>query len=419
MTAQSEITPPPHALMSEKEILSCMFRDPSNFIPRSASDGIDVEAFYLPSHQLIFENLKADYQMDGGLDSTLFIQKRLLDKTIDRMGGVSTVLDVFGYSCNAGQNWSHHAEILREQKALRVSRNGQHALSQATTSDEAAETARKLLADIQSAIAGPRRSSTGKQAVDGFSCKLKADHEAGEFPGKATGIDQLDKISGGLKPGELLVVGGKPSRGKSVLLLQIAGEFIRREDPVAIFSLEMMKHEIVGRLISTMGRVDYGSITQPKSLTKGDVQRIQRIAGSIAAAPVWIDDSASQSIETITAEATRIRDSHGCLALIVVDYIQLIRGGRNKNESREEEVARASGGLKQMAKALGCPVISASQLNEQGQVRESRAIEQDADAVLFIVEEGIKIGKMRNGVRNSVLNLQLDGRFQRFTERHA
>ena len=403
--------------MSEKEILSCMFRDPSNFIPRSASDGIDVGAFYLPAHQSIFENLKADYQATGNLDSTLFIQKRLLDKTIDRMGGVSAVLDVFGYSCNAGQNWSHHAEILREQKALRVAHFDSKAVSDATDSDSAARLAQKLLADIQSAVSGPRRASTGKQSVDEFSDKLQADMTAGAYPGKETGIAALDEISGGLKPGELWVVGGKPSQGKSVLLLQVAAERIRNGDPVAIFTLEMMKTEIIGRLVSCMGRVDYGEIVQPKNINRGVIQRIQNAAATIRNSPLWIDDSANQSIETITAEATRIRDSHGSLALVVVDYIQLIRGGRGKNESREEEVARASGGLKQMAKALGCPVISASQLNEQGQVRESRAIAQDADAVLFIVEEGIKVGKMRNGVRDSVLNLKLDGRFQRFIEK--
>ena len=133
-------------------------------------------------------------------------------------------------------------------------------------------------------------------------------------------------------------------------------------------------------------------------------------------APLWIDASAAQSIESITAEARRIRDSHGSLSLVVVDYLQLIRGGRSRNEMREEEVARVSGGLKQLAKALNCPVLSASQLNEQGQTRESRAIAQDADAVLIIAEDGIRIAKMRNGVRDSVLNLKIDGRFQRFTE---
>jgi len=106
---------------------------------------------------------------------------------------------------------------------------------------------------------------------------------------------------------------------------------------------------------------------------------------------------------------------HGGLALVVVDYLQLIRGGRTKNETREEEIARVSGGLKQLAKELRCTVLSASQLNEAGQTRESRAIEQDADALLYITEDGIKIIKLRNGPRNDVLPLFLNGEMQRFT----
>jgi replicative DNA helicase len=418
MTAPSEITPAPHAIMSEKYLLSCMFAEPSRFIPRSASDGIDIEAFYLPAHQEMFQSMKSDFQKTGSLDLTVFVQQRNIDGTLDRMGGAHGVTDVFGYQVDNGGRWSDHAGILREMKARRMADSGSRALSEAQDSDEAAIVAKRTLAAIQAAVAGPRRASTGKDAVDEFSTKLEDDYRAGDYPGKQTGIHALDEISGGLKPGELWVVGAKPSRGKSVMLLQVGAEFIRREEPAAIFSLEMMKHEIIGRLVSCMGRVDFGSIVQPRNLNKGDLQRIQSAAATIASAPLWIDASAGQSIETITAEAQRIRDSHGGLSLIIVDYLQLIRGGRSRNETREEEVARVSGGLKQLAKHLACPVLSASQLNEQGQVRESRAIEQDADAVLFIVEEGIKVGKMRNGVRNSILNLQLDGRFQRFTERH-
>jgi replicative DNA helicase len=110
----------------------------------------------------------------------------------------------------------------------------------------------------------------------------------------------------------------------------------------------------------------------------------------------------------------QLRDTHGSLDLIVVDYIQLIRGNRGNRESREEEVARVSGGLKQLAKAMKCPVISASQLNDLNQVRESRAIEQDADALLFIADNGIKIGKLRNGQRDTLLPLLLNGQYQQF-----
>lgn len=418
MTSNSDLVQPPHAVMSEKYELSCMFREPTRFIPRTASDGIDIDAFHLPGHRLIYESLKADYQKSGGIDLTVFIQQRNLDGLLDRMGGAHAIADVFNYQADSGGQWTTHAEILREMKAQRMARAASTKLSGTTDSAEAVIELQKTLDAVKAAVAGPRRATTGRQAVDEFSDKLQADHEAGDLPGKSTGIDALDKICGGMKAGEFWVVGGRPSDGKSVMLLQIAAEFIERGEPVAIFSLEMMTHEIIGRLISKMGRVDYGAITQPKNLTKHDLQKIQATAKTIAGANLWIDSSAGQNVETITAEATRIRDSHGSLALVVVDYLQLIRGPRTRDDLREQEVARTSGGLKQLAKALGCPVLSASQLNDDGRVRESRAITHDADSVLIIAEDGIKILKMRNGVRNSTLNLHLDGRFQRFIERH-
>jgi replicative DNA helicase len=417
-TSSAEILPMPHAVMSEKYLLSCMLNEPGRFIPRSAADGIDVDAFHLPGHRAMLKHLKEDYQKDGSFDLTVFIQRRNLDNTLDGMGGPSAVTDVFGYSCDSGGQWTQHAAIAREQKAMRVAFLMPSKVAEAQDSTQAIDEVKRTLEALQAAVAGPKRAATGRQAVDEFSDKLKADHAAGDYPGKQTGIHALDEIAGGMKPGEFWVVGGKPSDGKSVMLLQVGSAFIQRKEPVAIFSLEMMKHEIVGRLVSCMGRVDYGGITQPKKLSRSDLIKIQQTAATIAAAPLWIDASPGQSIETITAEAERIRDANGGLSLIVVDYLQLIRGGRGRNETREEEVARASGGLKQLAKAMNCPVLSASQLNEQGLVRESRAIAQDADAVLIIADDGVRILKMRNGVRDSILQLQLDGRFQRFTERH-
>jgi replicative DNA helicase len=203
--------------------------------------------------------------------------------------------------------------------------------------------------------------------------------------------------------------------GKSVLMLQIAEAFISRGDSAAVFSLEMMESEIIGRLVTVCGRVNYGAIAQPRKATKGDFPRIQQAITKLAEAPLWIDASAGQSIDTIANEAEMIRDRNGGLKLVVVDYLQLIRGNRSRGESREEEVARVSGGLKQLAKRLACPVLSASQLNEEGKTRESRSIEQDADVLIGIFEEGIKIGKMRNGERGRILPLHLNGEIQRFT----
>jgi replicative DNA helicase len=135
-------------------------------------------------------------------------------------------------------------------------------------------------------------------------------------------------------------------------MFQIAAEFLDRGEAVAVFTLEMTAREVIGRMVSFSGRVRYEAITQPKQATMHDLARIRSAALKLAGSPLWIDDSANQGSDHILAEAERIRDSHGSLGLVVVDYLQLISGGRAKGESREQEVARASGGLKQLAKHL-------------------------------------------------------------------
>ena len=132
--------------------------------------------------------------------------------------------------------------------------------------------------------------------------------------------------------------------------------------------------------------------------------------------PLWVDATAGQTVDTIAAEAERLRDAGG-IDLVVVDYIQLVRGNRARGESREEEIARVSGALKQLAKQLACPVLSATQLNEEGKTRESRAIAHDADALLIIEEDGVRVAKMRNGERGQLLPLILNGAIQRFEEK--
>jgi replicative DNA helicase len=134
----------------------------------------------------------------------------------------------------------------------------------------------------------------------------------------------------------------------------------------------------------------------------------------ITESKVWIDDTPNQTMAHIEAECQRILDITGELDLIVIDYMQIVKGETRRGESREQEVARISMAGKQMAKKFGVPVLSASQLNAAGEVRESKSLEQDADTLLFIGDDGVKIGKMRNGKRDAILPLYLHGDVQKF-----
>jgi len=403
----------PSAHTSEKAVISSILKDCS-LIKRAAADGITADSFHHPDTKTLWTACRELPASDNNQFDLIAVVQHLTESgTLDRIGGASQVVECYNYAPTPA-GWSQWVSTLKEYQARRLAQSAAREIATADDATSAIASFRTTLQSLQQVVSGKQRSIDADKASKQFIENLLRDYNSGDLPGMSTGIAELDEICGGMRPGEFWVIAGKPSRGKSVLMLQIASKFIADQRPVAIHSLEMMTHEVIGRLISTMTHTNYSSITQPRSAAKHELQKIQRGVEQISSAPLWIDSSSNQSIDSIAAEAERIRDLHGSLDLVVVDYLQLIRGSRSSRESREEEVARVSGGLKQLAKHLQCPVISASQLNDNNQVRESRAIEQDADALLFIAEDGLKVGKLRNGRRDVVLPLRLNGQYQEF-----
>jgi replicative DNA helicase len=403
----------PSAHTSEKAVISSILKD-ATLLKRAAADGITSESFHHPDTKTLWTACRELPASDNNqYDLIAVVQSLTENGTLDRIGGASQVVECYNYAPTPA-GWTQWVSTLKEYQARRLAQSAAREIATADDATSAIASFRTTLQSLQQVVSGKQRSIDADKASKQFIENLLRDYNSGDLPGMSTGIAELDEICGGMRPGEFWVIAGKPSRGKSVLMLQIASKFISDQRPVAIHSLEMMTHEVIGRLISTMTHTNYGSITQPRSAAKHELQKIQTGVEQISSAPLWIDSSSNQSIDSIAAEAERIRDLHGSLDLVVVDYLQLIRGSRSSRESREEEVARVSGGLKQLAKHLQCPVISASQLNDNNQVRESRAIEQDADALLFIAEDGLKVGKLRNGRRDVVLPLRLNGQYQEF-----
>lgn len=403
----------PSAHPSEKAVVSSILKD-ATLLKRAAADGLSEDSFYHPDTKTLWKVARTLQPNTEGQQDLIAVIQHLQDNgELDRIGGAAQVVEVWNYSPTPS-GWSQWVNILKEYQARRLAQSAAREIATADDAAAAIDSFRTTLQSLQQVVSGKQRSIDAEKAGKQFIENLLRDYNSGNLPGMSTGIAELDEICGGMRPGEFWVIAGKPSRGKSVLMLQIASKFIADQRPVAIHSLEMMNHEVIGRLISVMTHTNYGSITQPRSAAKHELQKIQRGVEQISSAPLWVDSSSNQSIDSIAAEAERIRDLHGSLDLVVVDYLQLIRGSRSSRESREEEVARVSGGLKQLAKHLQCPVISASQLNDNNQVRESRAIEQDADALIFIAEDGLKIGKLRNGRRDVVLPLRLNGQYQEF-----
>ncbi len=412
----SDTAPLPHALIAEKSILSAMFQNPAN-IGRAAAEGIGMDAFHIPAHKTILEYLikarnAGHIEEDGRISLSVLIQSAQIDSVLDRMGGPFAISEIYGYAMTTA-GWSAWCDQVRECKARRIALEAAETLNGVTDSEEAINALTAALDATRRAITAKTRSMNAKDACAAFLKSYVASFENGDIPGESTGIGEIDAITGGAKPGELWVISGPSSSGKSVLMYQIESEFLGKNRVVANFSAELMAREIVGRLTTLRARVTYDAITKPRDVTKSDMKRIQTAVEEMQSTRMWIDDSSGQNLDSIFSEAERIKDIEGEVNLIVADYIQIMKGVRNKGDSREQEVASISGGLTQLATKMGCPVVAGSQETD-GKTRESRAIENDADVWIQIQDEGILMKKVRNGQRDVLINLKLDGAAQRF-----
>jgi replicative DNA helicase len=257
--------------------------------------------------------------------------------------------------------------------------------------------------------------------------RIEAIHAGGEsITGIASGFSDLDELTSGFQPSDLIIVAARPSMGKTAFTLNIAQyAAIEKQRKVAFFSLEMSKESLVQRMLTSEARVDAQRLRKGM-LPDSDFPRLARAAGILTHAPIWIDDSAGITMLEMRSKARRLKADQG-LDLVIVDYLQLMQGPAN-SESRQQEVSQISRGLKGLAKELSVPVIALSQLSrapeqragdskrpQLSDLRESGAIEQDADLIMFIyrpeVYEGpvdkdgnslegraeIIIGKQRNG----------------------
>ncbi len=245
--------------------------------------------------------------------------------------------------------------------------------------------------------------------------------------GVATGYEQLDRMTAGLQPSDLIIIAGRPSMGKTALAMNIVQHAaIIEKIPVAVFSLEMSMEQLALRMLCSIGRIDSQRIRTGRLLEK-DWPDLTRATGILAEAPIHIDDSAGMTVLEMRAKARRLKSEHD-LGMVVVDYLQLMQGRSSKNENRTQEISDISRSLKAMAKELDVPVVALSQLNrglesrtdkrpQLSDLRESGAIEQDADVIGFIYRDEVYnkaednpnrglaeiiIGKQRNGPTGTV-----------------
>jgi replicative DNA helicase len=391
---------PPHNLEAEESLLGAMLI--SKEAIAEAWDHVHAEDFYKPSHAMVFEAIARLWSKGEPVDVVTVADELARQGLLEQVGG-HVALARMSASTPAISSAKRYARIVAEYATLRrlievgyeVAELGYEGVDDAGVAVDRAEElifelGKRHMADTLSPIAELLQESYDH---------VQSLHERGEVvTGVPTGYVDLDEQLSGLQPSNLVIVGARPSMGKTSFALGIvAHAAMKARIPVLFFSLEMSHLEITTRLLCAEARVDASRI-RTGQLRQGDWAKLGQAFGRLERAPIFIDDNPNLTVMDIRAKARRLRARHG-LGLVVVDYLQLMSGS-NRSENRQVEVSEISRGLKILARELEVPVVALSQLSRGlemrsdkrpmlADLRESGSLEQDADVVLFIYRDDV------------------------------
>jgi replicative DNA helicase len=396
---------PPHSIEAEQGVLGCVMLSPNDCLGiciEKFKKGVEV--FYDLRHQVIFDTLIEMYDSKHPID-LITLQQKLKDKNqLEPVGGV-TYLSALPDAVPSAANLEYYVEIVREKYILRkmiltctgvVGKVYDH---EGKVDGLLDEVERDILKISEERVEGT--SMAMKDLVHRAINTIEDYHQRqGMLTGVGTGFVDFDKMTSGLHGGEMIVIAARPSMGKTSLAMNIVEHVVLEEKlPVGVFSLEMTAESLVLRMLCSRARVNMRNI-RDGFLAERDFPKLTGAAGKMATAPLYIDDTAGLSILQLRAKARRMHQQYG-IKMVVIDYLQLCNGGQSRVESRQQEVAQISNGVKSLAKELNVPVIVLSQLNRElekdksrkprlSDLRESGAIEQDADliALLYKPDEG-------------------------------
>lgn len=401
MTQFDDITRPlPHAVGPEKSILSSMLQDPEEYIPKAQAAGLLPDHLYSPANQAVYEAMLALHDASKPIEMVSFIQHLHDTGLLDRIGGPSHLAELFTYAPSPG-HFALHLTAVQDKAMLRAMIHaGNEIIATAYDSPEApcealdaAERAIMAIRD-QSATNDPGRVREAILAIAQEMDDLI--HDRKQSLGLETGFPDLDRMTSGLKPGEMFVIAARPSVGKSALMMNIVEHVaIHLEAPAMVFSCEMPTKQIVKRSVGGLARFSWQTLERGVKPDKGELMKIRSASQRVMAAPLHLDDTPAITINALRAKARRAHRKHG-IKLIAIDYLQLLRStSRQAEGSREREIAEISAGIKALAKELSIPIIVLAQINRESEkrtgkakgkprmsdLRESGAIEQDADLI--------------------------------------
>ncbi len=427
----------PHNLDAERSVIGGVLLD--NAALFHVVDVLKPEDFYRPAHQKIFATQLTLSEKGEPIDEVTLVAELKAQQLLEAVGGAVYIAALCDRIPTAA-NIATYARLVRDKSILR------QLISQATeiatrgyegegAVDELLEEAERSIFEISD-----QRDKKGltpvKEIIKETFRQVEKLYEKRELiTGIPTGYDELDKMLAGLQRSDLIIIAARPSVGKTALALNmVCNSAIRHKKKCAVFSLEMSKEQLVMRMLTSEARID-ATRMRGGMLTESDWPRLARAAGSISEAKVFIDDTAALSVMEMRAKCRRLA-ADGPLDMVMVDYLQLMRSYKNM-DSREREISEISRGLKALAKELKVPVVALSQLNRSvesradkrpmmSDLRESGAIEQDADVIAFIyrdevynketAEKGIAeiiVAKQRNGPIGEV-KLRFFGEFTRY-----
>ena len=413
---------PPQNLEAEMATLGSMLLDEEAV--SIASEKLDASCFYNDAHRKIFQAISDLYNANKAVDLITLTDALKKDNSLDAIGGAS-FLTSLANAVPTAANINHYAGIVREKYILRTLINNSTKIitvcheSQGNIA-EVVDTAEKLIFEVSDRKNQGSYQHLKEIVKDSIETIDKLYQNKAHVTGIPTGYIDFDLKTAGLQPSDLIIIAGRPSMGKSAFALGIA-EYagVVEKIPTAVFSLEMSKEQLVQRMLCAHARVDAHKV-RTGYLATSDWPRLTAAAGKLSEAPIYIDDTPAISVMELRARARRLKSHHG-IKLIILDYMQLMRGSSMNMESRQQEISEISRSLKALARELSVPVIAISQLSravesrtdhrpQLSDLRESGAIEQDADVVVLILREEYYTPSPENqGIAEAIIAKQRNG----------
>jgi len=433
---------PPHSIDAEQAVLGGLMLAPDAL--DKVADRLAEQDFYRKDHRLIWRAINELATKGMPCDAVTLGDWFESNGLAEMVGGASYLIELANSTPSAA-NIAAYAEIVREKSVMRqlidagtsITEDGYR--PEGKSVQEVLESAEQRVFHIaESGARGKKDSVSMREAVkDAFRLLTERYENRGQLTGITTGFTDLDNLTSGLQPSDLIIVAARPSMGKTAFSVNIAeSAAMRGKKAVVIFSMEMSSSQLAFRLISSVGRVHQQHLRNG-TLEEEDWPRVSNAIALLSEAKIFIDDTPGLSPVELRSRARRLHREHGGLGLIVIDYLQLMQVPGNK-ENRATEISEISRSLKGLAKELNVPVIALSQLNRSletrtdkrpvmADLRESGAIEQDADVIVFIYRDEyynkenspdkglaeVIIGKQRNGPTGS-LKLRFFGEYTRF-----